>query len=236
MTESEADGLRRLAETEKRVSAATDSAGRRRDDVALLAISKTRPAAAIEPFLAAGHRVFGENRVQEAQQKWPPLKDAYPDCELHLVGPLQSNKAKEAVALFDVIHTLDREKLARKLAALRAEMQAEMGGETGGDAAGFPALFVQVNTGNEPQKSGIEPAQLAAFLGLCRDELGLPIAGLMCLPPIDEAPGPHFALLGKLAAKHDIQNLSMGMSGDFETAIALGATHIRLGTVLFGAR
>ncbi len=213
----------RRADIIKRMQAAANMAGRPADEVTLLAISKTQPAEIISEALALGYRHFGENRVQEAADKWPSLKAAYDDIELHLVGPLQTNKVKEAIALFDVIQTLDREKLARKLAALK-------------DNPAFPTLYVQVNTGNEPQKSGVKPAELAAFLALCQDELGLEISGLMCLPPVDEAAGPHFALLGKLAAAHNMAALSMGMSGDFETAIGLGATHIRLGTALFGPR
>lgn len=213
----------RFAETAARMAKAAQQAGRTDNPPHLLAISKTQPTEVIDAALALGHRRFGENRVQEAMEKWPALKEKYDHCELHLVGPLQTNKAKEAAALFDVIQTLDREKLARKLAGLK-------------HAPNFPALYVQVNTGEEPQKSGLKPAELAAFLGLCREELGLEIAGLMCLPPADEAAGPHFALLGKLAAQHGIETLSMGMSGDFETAIGLGATHIRLGTALFGPR
>lgn len=213
----------RGADIAARMQAAANRAGRAVQAVTLLAISKTQTGDTISQALELGYRHFGENRVQEAADKWPALKSAYGDVELHLVGPLQTNKVKEAVALFDVIQTLDREKLARKLAVHK-------------DMDGFPALYVQVNTGDEPQKSGVKPSELAAFLGLCRDELGLQIAGLMCLPPVDEAAGPHFALLGKLAAAHDIAGLSMGMSGDFETAIGLGATHIRLGTALFGPR
>lgn len=216
-----------LTATRARMQAALRAAGRDADAAQLIAISKTKPVEAIAPLLAAGHRRFGENRVQEAAEKWPALKQAYDDIELHLVGPLQTNKAKEAVALFDVIQSLDREKLARKLAALK---------DAAGDSADFPRLFIQVNSGEEPQKSGIEPAQLAAFYGLCTDELGLDIDGLMCLPPQDEAAGPHFALLKKLADELGVSGLSMGMSGDFETALGLGATHIRIGTALFGPR
>jgi len=213
----------RLAEIERRMAHAAKSAGRMAADTKLLAISKTQPGAVIEEALDLGLRAFGENRVQEAQEKWPALKARHDDISLHLVGPLQTNKVKEAVALFDVIQTLDREKLARKLSD-----QAE--------APNFPALYVQVNTGEEPQKAGVHPSELAAFLAFCRHDLGLSIAGLMCLPPLDDAPGPHFALLAKMAAAHDIAALSMGMTGDFETAIGLGATHIRLGTALFGPR
>jgi pyridoxal phosphate enzyme (YggS family) len=213
----------RLAETQARMVKALREAGRADDAAQLIAISKTKAAQDIAPLLAAGHRIFGENRVQEAQDKWPALRASYRDVELHLVGPLQTNKAKEAVALFDVIQSLDREKLARKLAEMKQE-------------SGFPRLFIQVNTGDEPQKSGVSPAELAAFYGLCTQTLGLQISGLMCLPPQDEPAAVHFMLLGKLAAQVGLAELSMGMSGDFETALAVGATHIRVGTALFGAR
>lgn len=223
MSDTSNMAVARKADIDAKISAAAAMAAREPADITVLAISKTQSIEAIKPLLHLGHRQFGENRVQEAKEKWPVLKDEFADCCLHLVGPLQTNKVKEAIGLFDVIETLDREKLARKLAPHK-------------DQADFPQLYVQVNTGNEPQKSGIHPAELAAFLTLCRDELGLSIAGLMCLPPADQAAGPHFALLAKLAATHNIKALSMGMSGDFETAIGLGATHIRLGTALFGPR
>jgi pyridoxal phosphate enzyme (YggS family) len=213
----------RLAETQRRMAEVLQDNGRAANAAQLVAISKTKPAAQITPLLDAGHRLFGENRVQEAKDKWPPLKAQYKDTELHLVGPLQTNKVKDAVALFDVIETLDREKLARKLAELK-------------DESGFPRLMIQVNTGDEPQKSGILPSELAAFHEFCRDGLGLRISGLMCLPPQNEPAGPHFVLLGRLAEQLGVAELSMGMSGDFETALALGATHIRLGTAIFGAR
>jgi len=192
--------------------------------VELIAVSKTIDADGIRPALKAGHRVFGENRVQESQGKWPQLKADYPGTQLHLIGPLQSNKAKEAVALFDVIHTVDREKIAK---ALAQEMQRQ--GRT-------LSLFVQVNTGEEDQKAGIAPKDAVAFVEKCQQEYRLTIVGLMCIPTADENPGPHFALLSKLAAQAGIQGLSMGMSGDFETAIALGATHVRVGSAIFGAR
>lgn len=220
---SEANIPPRLADIRARMETVLLENGRALDAAQLLAISKTKPVEAITPLLDAGHRQFGENRVQEAQDKWPDLRAHYDAIELHLVGPLQTNKVKEAVALFDVIQTLDREKLARKLAGLK-------------DESGFPRLFIQVNTGDEPQKSGVSPAGLAAFYDLCTQELGLRIAGLMCLPPQDEPAAAHFVLLGKLAAQVGLAELSMGMSGDFETALALGATHIRVGTALFGAR
>ena len=190
----------------------------------LVAVSKTFDAPDIRPVLEAGQRVFGENRVQEAQGKWPELKADYPDVELHLIGPLQSNKAAEAVALFDVIETVDREKIA---AALAAEMKKK--GRT-------PKLFVQVNTGLEEQKAGIDPRETVAFVTRCRDVHGLSIEGLMCIPPFDENPGPHFALLKKLAAECGVEKLSMGMSGDYATAIAIGATHVRVGSAIFGTR
>lgn len=206
------------------IRAAERAAGRAPGSVDLVAVSKTHPAAAMLPAIAAGQRKFGENRVQEATAKWPALKAAHPDIELHLIGPLQSNKAAEAVALFDVIQTIDREKIARELAR---EMDKQ------GRA---PKLYVQVNTGAEPQKAGIAPEETAAFLSLCRGELGLSIDGLMCIPPVEDNPGPHFALLAKLARENGLERLSMGMSGDYETAIAFGATEVRVGTAIFGAR
>lgn len=190
----------------------------------LVAVSKTFDAGDIRPIIDAGQRVFGENRVQEAQGKWPALKDQYPDIELHLIGPLQSNKAKEAVALFDVIETVDREKIAAELAK---EMTSQ--GRT-------PRLYVQVNTGLEDQKAGIGPREAVAFVVRCRDVHGLAIEGLMCIPPFDENPGPHFALLAKLAREAGVDRLSMGMSGDFETAILFGATSVRVGSAIFGGR
>ncbi len=190
----------------------------------LVAVSKTFEADAIRPVIEAGQLVFGENRVQEAQSKWPDLKDAFPDVELHLIGPLQSNKAKEAVALFDVIETVDREKIAAELAKEIARQ-----GRT-------PKLYVQVNTGLEDQKAGIDPRKAVAFVTRCRDVHGLSINGLMCIPPVDENPGPHFALLAKLAREAGINGLSMGMSSDFETAILFGATSVRVGSAIFGRR
>lgn len=200
------------------------SSGRGKDDATLIAVSKTFDADNIRPVLKAGQRIFGENRVQEAQGKWPQLRDEFDDVELHLIGPLQSNKSKEAVALFDVIHTVDREKIAKSLAA---EMNKQNK---------HPALFVQVNTGEEEQKAGIAPKEAVAFVERCRSEHGLKIDGLMCIPPFDENPGPHFALLRKLAQQAGVKKLSMGMSGDFETAIEFGATHVRVGSAIFGAR
>ena len=189
----------------------------------LIAVSKGQGADKIEQALSAGHRVFGENRVQEAQQKWLPLKEKYPDIELHLIGPLQTNKVRAAVGLFDVIQTLDRPKLAK---ALSRELQG---------AGRKVKLFVQVNTGEEPQKAGLPPSEVAAFLQDCQT-LGLEIKGLMCIPPQDEEPAMHFALLKKLGRRHGMKALSMGMSQDFETAASLGATHVRVGTAIFGPR
>lgn len=214
----------RLNEVLSRIRASEKSAKRSENAVSLVAVSKTFDAETIRPVIEAGQRVFGENRVQEAQAKWPALKRETPDIELHLIGPLQSNKAADAVALFDVIETIDREKIAR---AVAAEMQRQ-----GRDIR----LYVQVNTGLEPQKAGIAPEDAAAFVRLCRDELALNIEGLMCIPPLDENPGPHFALLAKLAGQCGLSRLSMGMSGDFETAIAFGATGVRVGSAIFGAR
>jgi PLP dependent protein len=192
--------------------------------VTLVAVSKTFAAAEIVPVIEAGQRVFGENRVQEAQGKWPQLKARYSDVVLHLIGPLQSNKAGDAVALFDVIHTVDRVKIAR---ALREEISRQ---------GRRPKLFVQVNTGEEPQKAGVMPLEAAAFVAMCRDELGLEIAGLMCLPPVDDMAAVHFAFLEKLARESGVAELSMGMSGDFETAVNLGATYVRVGSAIFGSR
>lgn len=214
----------RLGDVRRRIAAAEAEAGRATGAVTLVAVSKTFDADAIRPVIEAGHRVFGENRVQEAQGKWPALKQEVPDLELHLIGPLQSNKAKEAVALFDVIETVDREKIA-------AELAKEMARQ--GKA---PKLFVQVNTGLEEQKAGIDPREAAAFVDRCRTVHGLAIEGLMAIPPADENPGPHFALLEKLAREAGVDKLSMGMSGDFEIAIAFGATSVRVGSAIFGGR
>jgi pyridoxal phosphate enzyme (YggS family) len=213
-----------LRAVESEIVAAAKAADRDASAVKLIAVSKTMPAGDIEEAMRAGQRLFGENRVQEALGKWPVLKEQHPDLVLHLIGPLQTNKVKEAVALFDVIETLDRPKLARVLAE---EME-----RTGMR----PRLFVQVNTGEEPQKAGVAPGDMEDFVALCRDTYGLNIDGLMCIPPFDEEPSMHFALLAKLAKKLGIRELSMGMSADFEKAIALGATYIRVGTAIFGAR
>ena len=208
------------------ISKAAQGAGRKPDDIHLVAVSKVQPATRIDEALAAGHRLFGENRVQEAQEHWAAIRagGAYPDLKLHLIGPLQTNKAADAVALFDVIETLDREKLAL---ALAKEMQKQ--------GRNLPC-FIQVNTGEEAQKAGIAPADLPGFLEFCRTECGLNVRGLMCIPPVDDPPALHFALLAKLARAHDLPELSMGMSGDFEKAIALGATSVRIGTGVFGER
>ncbi|MFC4623746.1 YggS family pyridoxal phosphate-dependent enzyme [Daeguia caeni] len=206
------------------IARAEQEAQREKDSVTLVAVSKTFDADAIRPVLEAGHRVFGENRVQEAQGKWPALREVYPGIELHLIGPLQSNKTADAVALFDVIETVDREKIA---AALAAEIRKQ---------GRNPQLYVQVNTGLEPQKAGIAPKEAVAFVERCRTEHGLNIVGLMCIPPANENPGPHFALLEKLAREAGVEKLSMGMSGDFETAIGFGATSVRVGSAIFGGR
>ncbi|WP_128290474.1 YggS family pyridoxal phosphate-dependent enzyme [Afifella aestuarii] len=213
-----------LAEIRRRVDTAAREAGRDPESVTLVAVSKTFDVDEIEPVIAAGQRVFGENRVQEAAGKWPALREATPDVTLHLIGPLQSNKASQAVELFDAIHSVDRDKIA---GAIAKEIAAQ---------GRSPELFVQVNTGEEPQKAGIAPRETADFVRRCRDVHGLEISGLMCIPPFEEAPGPHFALLAKLAGELGLKKLSMGMSADFETAIALGATHVRVGSAIFGSR
>ncbi|MDF2388674.1 YggS family pyridoxal phosphate-dependent enzyme [Nostoc ellipsosporum NOK] len=218
------DTVQQLFAVTARIAAAEHEAGREAGAVTLVAVSKTFDATAISPVIEAGQRVFGENRVQEAQGKWPGMKQTFPDIELHLIGPLQSNKAKDAVALFDVIETVDREKIA-------AELAREISRQ--GRA---PKLYVQVNTGSEPQKAGIEPRDAVAFVSRCREVHGLAIEGLMCIPPADENPGPHFALLEKLAREAGVEKLSMGMSGDYETAIAFGATSVRVGSAIFGSR
>lgn len=214
----------RLAAVRGSIAEAARAAGRDPTSVTLIAVSKTFAAEAVEPVIEAGQRSFGENRVQEAQAKWPALKRRFPDIDLHLVGPLQSNKAADAVALFDCIHSIDRPKIA---GAVAAEM----------DRLGRrPRLLVQVNTGEEPQKAGIPPARTEAFVQQCRDEFGLSVEGLMCLPPLEEEPALHFALLEKLANRLGLEELSMGMSADYETAIRFGATCVRVGTAVFGPR
>lgn len=219
-----AEVAQRLEEIQSRIAAAAREAGRDPSSARLIAVSKTFEAPHILPVIEAGQRLFGENRVQEAKAKWPPLKERFPDLELHLVGSLQSNKAKEAVQLFDAIHSIDRPKIARAV----AEEMAKQGRRL--------KLFVQVNTGEEPQKAGVLPAEAAGLVRLCRDELKLDIAGLMCIPPADEEPAIHFAFLAKLASELGVNELSMGMSADFETAVAFGATYVRVGSAIFGAR
>ncbi|OJU32628.1 MAG: YggS family pyridoxal phosphate enzyme [Rhizobiales bacterium 68-8] len=218
------DAVAQLEEVRANIARAEREAGRPAGSVALVAVSKTFDADAIRPVLAAGQRVFGENRVQEAQAKWPGLRQEFPGIELHLIGPLQSNKAKEAVALFDVVETVDREKIAAELAKEIARQGRVL------------RLYVQVNTGLEPQKAGIDPREAAAFVARCRDVHGLAVEGLMCIPPAGENPGPHFALLEKLAREAGVEKLSMGMSGDYATAVAFGATSVRVGSAIFGGR
>jgi pyridoxal phosphate enzyme (YggS family) len=213
-----------LAAVRARMDAAAREAGRDLAAVTLIAVSKTFEAPAIRPVLDAGQRHFGENRVQEAKAKWPALKMDYPDTVLHLIGPLQSNKARDAVALFDVIHSIDRPKIAEAVAGEMSRQGRQL------------QLFVEVNTGAEPQKAGIAPGDLPAFLKLCREDLGLTVTGLMCIPPHDEAPAVHFAFLAKLARENGVAGLSMGMSADYEAAINLGATHVRVGSAIFGSR
>ena len=216
--------VERLLQIRARITAAAREAGRDPSSVRLIAVSKTFGGERILPVIEAGQRLFGENRVQEAKAKWPALKERFPDLELHLVGALQSNKAKEAVQLFDAIHSIDRPKIAK---AVAEEMQRQ---------GRRLKLFVQVNTGEEPQKAGVMPPDAAAFVRNCRGELGLDIAGLMCIPPAEEEPSVHFAFLAKLAAELGLDELSMGMSADFETAIAFGATYVRVGSAIFGER
>ncbi|GAB4147923.1 MAG: YggS family pyridoxal phosphate-dependent enzyme [Sphingomonadales bacterium] len=207
-----------------RLAAAAAKAGRRADAVALMAVSKTQPADAIAALIAAGQRLFGENRVQEAAQKWPPLRARHSDLKLHLIGPLQSNKARQAVQLFDCIESVDRPKLVTALARIAEEEDRQID------------LFIQVNTGEEPQKAGVAAPALASLIEMARAQPRLHLRGLMCIPPADDHPGPHFALLAKLAARHGLAELSMGMSQDYERAAMLGATHVRVGSQLFGPR
>jgi PLP dependent protein len=213
-----------LAAVEEAVLRACKEARRDRASVTLVAVSKTFETDAIEPVIKAGQRVFGENRVQEAKSKWPGLMSAHPGTALHLIGPLQSNKTKEAVALFDAIHSVDRPSLCEALAKEFGSQERR------------PQLFVQLNTGEEPQKAGVVPAEADSFIASCREKYGLPISGLMCIPPVNDAPAPHFALTAKIAARNGLKNLSMGMSADFAIAIALGATHVRIGSAIFGHR
>ena len=213
-----------LAAVRERIAAAARAADRAPESVTLVAVSKTHPAASVRQALLAGHRVFGENRVQEAQAKYPELRGEFPDLALHLIGPLQTNKVRDAVALFDVIESVDRLRLAQALAR-----EIEHSGRR-------PPCLIEVNTGEEPQKAGIMPADADGFILECRERLELPIIGLMCVPPLDEDPAPHFALLREIARRNDLQVLSMGMRADFEKAIRFGATHVRVGTAIFGAR
>jgi pyridoxal phosphate enzyme (YggS family) len=213
-----------LAAVEQDIAHACKEARRDRSSVTLVAVSKTFDADAIVPVIEAGQRVFGENRVQEAKAKWPGLMSAYPGIALHLIGPLQSNKAKEAVALFDAIHSVDRPSICEALAREFDSQERR------------PQLFVQLNTGEEPQKAGVAPSEADSFIASCREKYRLPISGLMCIPPVNEAPAPHFALTAKIAARNGLNNLSMGMSADFAIAIALGATHVRIGSAIFGKR
>jgi pyridoxal phosphate enzyme (YggS family) len=219
-----ADAAERLHQVRGRIVAAAERAGRDPAEIRLIVVSKTFGAVAIEPVLQAGHRDFGENRVQEALGKWPGLRENYPDLRLHLIGPLQTNKVRDAVALFDGVHSVDRDTLAAELARQIDRQRRSL------------SLFVQVNTGEEPQKAGVAPDQTADFVGRCRDVHRLRIDGLMCLPPADDDPAPHFGLLRRLAGGLGLPFLSMGMSGDFEIAIAHGATHVRVGSAIFGAR
>jgi PLP dependent protein len=215
--------VERLAEVTARIAAAARAAGREQGSVALVAVSKTMPEAAIEEALAAGQRLFGENRVQEAKAKFPALRQRYPDLRLHVIGHLQTNKAEEAVAVADLIETVDRAKLAEALAKAMVKLGRRI------------PVYVQVNTGEEPQKGGVPPLEAEALVAHCRG-LGLEVRGLMCIPPVEGEPAPHFALLADMARRFGLAEISMGMSGDFETAIRLGATHVRVGTAIFGAR
>jgi pyridoxal phosphate enzyme (YggS family) len=219
-----APSLTGLSAVEQDIARACKEARRDRASVTLVAVSKTFNADAIAPVIEAGQRVFGENRVQEAKSKWPGLVAAHPGIALHLIGPLQSNKAKEAVALFDAIHSVDRPRICEALA------------KEFGSQKRRPRLFVQLNTGEEPQKAGIAPSEADSFIASCREKYGLPISGLMCIPPVNDPPAPHFALTAKIAARNGLRDLSMGMSADFAIAIALGATHVRIGSAIFGKR
>jgi PLP dependent protein len=213
-----------LSVVEEDIARACRQARRDRSSVTLVAVSKTFNADSIVPVIEAGQRTFGENRVQEAKAKWPALISTYPGIALHLIGPLQSNKAGEAVAIFDAIHSLDRASLCEALAKEFNSQRRR------------PQLFVQLNTGEEPQKAGVAPAEADSFIAVCREKYGLPISGLMCIPPVHDAPAPHFALTAKIAARNGLKYLSMGMSADFAIAISLGATHIRVGSAIFGKR
>ncbi|NQU57286.1 MAG: YggS family pyridoxal phosphate-dependent enzyme [Rhodospirillales bacterium] len=221
---NETDSLGNLDRVRTELAAAAQEAGRDPGSVTLVAVSKTQSSEAIVPVLEAGQRVFGENRVQEAEEKWPQLRRTYEDIRLHLIGPLQSNKVRLAVSLFDVIETVDRPKLARALARVMDETGLR------------PDCLIQVNTGEEDQKAGIGPLESDDFISLCREELKLPVCGLMCIPPLGEEPSLHFALLAQIATRNDLKQLSMGMSADYPTAVRFGATHVRVGTAIFGAR
>jgi pyridoxal phosphate enzyme (YggS family) len=218
------DSTAGLAAVRREIAEACATAARRPEEVTLVAVSKTFGPEAIIPVIAAGQHVFGENRVQEALAKWPPLRESHPGLGLHLIGPLQSNKAREAVGLFDAIHSIDRPSVCRTVAK-EIERQGR-----------HPTLFVEINTGAEPQKAGVLPQDADAFIAACRNEFSLAISGLMCIPPHDEAPAPHFALTGKIAARNGLPLLSMGMSADFAIAIRFGATHVRVGSAIFGHR
>jgi pyridoxal phosphate enzyme (YggS family) len=218
------DSVERLHEVRDAIARAARDCERDPAEITLVAVSKTFPAEAIEPVLGAGHRIFGENYVQETKAKWPALRERYPGVELHLIGPLQSNKAKEAIVLFDVIHSLDRPSLAEALSKEIARSGRR------------PRLLVQVNTGEEPQKGGVVPLEADAFIAACRDRYGLTLDGLMCIPPAEDPPSPHFALVNTIARRNGLKTLSMGMSADFEAAIQLGATHVRIGSAIFGSR
>lgn len=213
-----------LVEINEKISLAAKTAGRNANDIHLVAVSKVHIAETIRPVLKAGHKLFGENRVQEAAQKWPALKADYPDIELHLIGPLQTNKVRQAIQLFDVIETVDRPKLARAIARICEEEQKKV------------EIYVQVNTGLEDQKAGASPDEVDGLIQLCRDELNLSVKGVMCIPPLDEDPTDHFELLRSIAKRNNIEYISMGMSSDFEKAIRHGATHVRVGTAIFGKR
>jgi PLP dependent protein len=218
------DVIERLAGVRAAMARSAADNGRGATDINLIAVSKTMPAEVIVEALEAGQRLFGENYVQESREKWPGLRERFPDACVHMIGPLQSNKAQDAVALFDAIQTLDRESLAKELArAIQKRGRS-------------PEMFVQVNTGEEPQKGGVAPREADAFISRCRDVYDLPVIGLMCIPPVEDQPSPHFAMLNRIAARNGLKGLSMGMSADFEAAIQLGATHVRVGSAIFGAR
>lgn len=219
-----ADVIERLAGIRAAIARCAADCGRAPGEVSLIAVSKTMPAEVVGEALAAGQRLFGENYVQETREKWPGLRAACPEAVVHMIGPLQSNKAQEAVALFDAIQTLDRESLARELARAVQKLGRS------------PAFFVQVNTGEEPQKGGVAPGEADGFIARCRDTYGLAVTGLMCIPPVEDQPSPHFAMLNRIAARNGLAQLSMGMSADFEAAIQLGATHVRVGSAIFGTR